>query len=286
MQEVSVTLLLNGGHSRTLAMKPEDPLLHALLTTIQEKGAGQWPSRPYHLRLDEGRQSLIFAGADLVGLITDPPIQVQAAPRPAAAIAASGPVKSRYALIENFLAPEQHRALLEYVGREQGRFADSTVSTNDPDYRRSKILYEFPEFAELFRRKVAAAAPQVLPALGMQPFPVHSIEAQLTAHNDGNYFRLHNDSGSPDTATRALTYVYYFHNEPKRYSGGEFRLYDSVLADGRYGCGPVAGDIEPKNNSVLFFASHCHHEVLPVRVPSNRFEDGRFTVNGWVRRAA
>jgi SM-20-related protein len=283
MQEVSVTLLLNGGHSRTLTMKPEDPLLRALLASIQEKGAGQRSSRPFHLRVEEGRQSLIFSGADLVGLITDPPITVQAAPKPAAEPLE---LKSRYLLLEDFLAPEQHRALLEYVVRRQDQFADSTVSTNDPDYRRSKILYEFPEFADLFRRKVAEAMPGVLPALGMQSFPVRDIEAQLTAHNDGNYFRLHNDSGSPDTANRALTYVYYFHNEPKGYSGGEFRLYDSVLANGRYACGPRAGDIEPKNNSILFFASYCHHEVLPVRVPSCRFEDGRFTVNGWIRRAA
>jgi SM-20-related protein len=285
MQEVKVTLLLSGGHSRTVTMRPEDPLLHSLLTSVHEKSAGQRPARPYHLRIEEGRQSLIFAGADLVGLITEPPITVQAAPRPAAPGEGSV-VKSPYLLLENFLAPEQHRELLDYVAREQGRFADSKVSTNDPDYRRSKILFDFPEFADLVRRKVAGAMPRVLSALGMQSFPVGDIEAQMTAHNDGNYFRLHNDSGSPDTASRALTYVYYFHNEPKRYGGGAFRLYDSVIADGRYGCGSHACDIEPTNNSVLFFASHCHHEVLPVRVPTGRFEDGRFTINGWIRRAA
>jgi Rps23 Pro-64 3,4-dihydroxylase Tpa1-like proline 4-hydroxylase len=285
MQEISVTLLLNGGHSRTLSMKPDDPLLPAFLASIHERNSGSRAARPFHLRLDDGRQSLIFSGADLVGLVTDPPISVRATP---AGNAGAEPtmVKSRYVLLENFLPPEQHRALLAYVGREAGRFVDSTVTTDDANYRRSKVLHEFPEFADLFRRRVADAMPQVLRALAMQAFPVQQIEAQLTAHNDGNYFRLHNDSGSPHTLSRALTYVYYFHNEPKAYSGGEFRMYDSVLSNGRYACGAAAADIEPRNNSVLFFASHCHHEVLPVRVPSGRFEDGRFTVNGWVRRAA
>jgi Rps23 Pro-64 3,4-dihydroxylase Tpa1-like proline 4-hydroxylase len=285
MQEISVTLLLNGGHSRTLSMKPDDPLLPAFLASIHDRNAANRPARPFHLRLDNGRQSLIFSGADLVGLVTDPPIAIRATPTEGAG-GEPAVVKSRYVLLENFLAPEQHQALLAYVGREAGRFVDSTVTTDDANYRRSKVLHAFPEFADLFRRKVAEAIPQVLPVLAMPPFPVQQIEAQLTAHNDGNYFRLHNDSGSADTVSRALTYVYYFHNEPKAYSGGEFRMYDSVLSNGRYGCGAAAADIEPRNNSVLFFASHCHHEVLPVRVPSGRFEDGRFTVNGWVRRAA
>jgi Rps23 Pro-64 3,4-dihydroxylase Tpa1-like proline 4-hydroxylase len=285
MQEINVTLLLNGGHSRTLAMNPDDPLLRAFIASIHERNAATRPARPFHLRVDGGRQSLIFSGADLVGLVTDPPIAI----RPTAADGAGGDatvVKSRYVLLENFLPPEQHEALLAYVGREAGRFVDSTVTTDDANYRRSKVLHQFPDFAELFRRKVAEAMPRVLPVLAMPSFPVQEIEAQLTAHNDGNYFRLHNDSGSPETLSRALTYVYYFHNEPKAYSGGEFRMHDSVLSNGRYGCGAAAADIEPRNNSVLFFASHCHHEVLPVRVPSGRFEDGRFTVNGWVRRAA
>jgi Rps23 Pro-64 3,4-dihydroxylase Tpa1-like proline 4-hydroxylase len=112
------------------------------------------------------------------------------------------------------------------------------------------------------------------------------LEAQLTAHTDGAYFKLHNDSGSPDTASRKLTFVYYFHAEPKRWSGGEFQMYDSRIENGCYACDGASDRIEPENNSVLFFESHCHHEVLPVSVASRRFADGRFAVNGWVRRAA
>jgi Rps23 Pro-64 3,4-dihydroxylase Tpa1-like proline 4-hydroxylase len=289
-EQVSVTLLLGGGHSRTLALHRQDPLLGSLLSAIHAKARGQLGQvPPYHIRLDGGQQSLVFSASDLMGVITDPPLVIEAAPRPApaAAVEASTPavVKSRYVLLENFLAPAEHAELLRLLEAEEKRFVDSSVSTNDPDYRRSKILYDVPEVARLFRERIAAVAPSVMKELGIPAFQRGETEVQLTAHNDGNYFKLHNDSGSADTATRGLTYVYYFFNEPKAFAGGQFRLYDSVIAENQYRCGPHAVDIDPKNNSVLLFAPHCHHEVLPVRCPSKRFRDGRFTVNGWVRRA-
>jgi hypothetical protein len=44
----------------------------------------------------------------------------------------------------------------------------------------------------------------VLRKLNIPSFPLGEIEAQLTMHNDNNFYKLHNDSGSPDTATRFL----------------------------------------------------------------------------------
>jgi SM-20-related protein len=86
------------------------------------------------------------------------------------------------------------------------------------------------------------------------------------------------------TRERTLSYVFYFHKEPKGFRGGEFRLYHSRITEGRYECGEPVVDIAPINNSILFFLSYRHHEVLPVHCPSRRFADGRFTINGWVRQ--
>jgi SM-20-related protein len=283
--EVKVTLLLGGGHRETVTMSPQDPMLRALLTTIQDKSRGVAEHRPYHIRIDGGRRSLVFSGIDLVGVQTDPPLAIQVA-GPVSGAAETPVQKSRYVIAENFLPPEQHRALLALVAREEARFVDTSVSTNDPDYRRSKVLHEAPEVHELFRTRMRELAPRLMAELGIPPFHLGDVEVQVTAHNDGNYFKLHNDSGSPDTATRGLTYVYYFFNEPKAFTGGELRLYDSIVKDGYYQCGPQAADVDPKNNSVIFFAPYVHHEVLKVSVPSKAFHDGRFTVNGWLRRAA
>jgi SM-20-related protein len=279
--QVKVTLLLGGGHRETVALARQEPLLRQLIAALQAKGRGELPT--FNVRIEEGRQSLVFSAMDLAGIITDPPIAFEAPQAPAQVPPI---VKSRYKLFENFLSPDEHKALLELVAREQNRFVDSSVSTNDADYRRSKVLHDIPEVQKLFREKLTPAAPRLMQDLGIAPFQVGDVEVQLTAHGDGNYFKLHNDSGSPDTATRGLTYVYYFFNEPKRFSGGALRMYDSVIKNNQYHCGPHAADIEPTNNSIIFFAPHLHHEVLPVRVPSDEFRDYRFTVNGWLRRAA
>jgi Rps23 Pro-64 3,4-dihydroxylase Tpa1-like proline 4-hydroxylase len=125
----------------------------------------------------------------------------------------------------------------------------------------------------------------VIARLGIASFPIGQIESQLTAHNDGHYYKAHNDSGSPDTASRELTYVYYFNREPKQFSGGELRIYDSRIENNFFIKAESYKTIEPINNSIVFFLSRYIHEVLPIRCPSQQFADSRFTINGWVRRA-
>jgi SM-20-related protein len=273
--QVSVTLLLGGGHSHTLTMHQQEPLLQALLSTLHTKGTGQiQPAHPYRIPLDEGRRSLVFAPGDLVGVITDPPVALE--PR----VPANPAERAHYAVCKNFLPPAAHADLLQFVASAEGDFVDSTVSTGDPEYRQSKILHHFPRLAGLFRERLRVAAPQILQAIGMAPFDITQIECQLTAHNHGNYFKRHNDNGSPDTATRVLSYVYYFNREPKAFDGGLFRLFSGDALDD----GGRSVDIEPENNSILFFASQLLHEVTPVTCPSQQFMDGRFTVNGWFRR--
>jgi len=292
--EISVTVLLNGGHSRTLFFKPADPMLGALLSAMHQKGqspgTGQAP-RLFNMRVDEGRHSFVFASTDLVALLIDPPLVTETEIKPPVVpiqrrSTGEGTIaKSPHALLENFVDPALLAELLSFVAAQEKKFTSSSVSTNDEDYRRSLVLHEFPRFSELFRDRIRSLTPWLAGTLGLGTFPIGDIECQLTAHNDGHYFRLHNDNGSPDTLARAISYVFYFNNEPKGFSGGEFRLYDSRIANGRYECGDAVADIEPKNNSILFFPSHCHHEVLPVRCTSKQFSDSRFTINGWVRRA-
>jgi SM-20-related protein len=290
--EVNVTLLLNGGHTRTLYLRRKDPLLTSLLSSIGEKSyGGGRPARPFNIQLDQGRSSIIFSSTDLVGLITDPPMLNDNGPRQPVLQAALGPAeraageKSPYLLLENFIDPGIHAELLKFVVAREPDFAAASVPAQDAEFRRSQVLHDFPQFAGLFGDRVRSLQPQLAVAFGMGEFPVDDIECQLSAHNDGDYFQLRNDNGSPGTVERAISYVYYFHNEPKSFTGGEFRLYNSRIANGRYECGEPAAEIVPKNNSILFFPSHCHHEGLPVRCPSNRFVDSRFTINGWVRRA-
>ena len=93
---------------------------------------------------------------------------------------------------------------------------------------------------------------------------------QITASNDGDYFRLHQDGGPDDT--REITFVYFLHGEPRPFSGGELKIRDSTVM--------------PLGDTLVLFPSCSVHEVLPVQVPSRQFADSRFTVNGWIHRGA
>jgi len=131
---------------------------------------------------------------------------------------------------------------------------------------------------------IQSVALDIFRTLELPPFSVDYIESQLTAHNDGNYYKVHNDNGSSNTATRELTYVYYFHREPKPFLGGELVIYDSKIENTYYVNADSFKTIEPRNNSIVFFLSRYMHEVLPVSCLSRSFQDSRFTINGWIHR--
>ncbi|MGB3405271.1 MAG: 2OG-Fe(II) oxygenase [Microcoleaceae cyanobacterium] len=188
--------------------------------------------------------------------------------------------------IEQFLTPEENQKALDIALNQADDFVGSKTTTQASNYRRSSILYAtlFAEYYEFMRQKLLNTLPDVLQKLNHPTFEVSQVEMQLTAHNDGCFYKIHNDSGSEKTATRTLTYVYYFHQEPKNFSGGELRLYETELKAGVATTNGQYKTIQPKNNSIVFFDSRCKHEVMPVKCPSQKFEDGRFTLNGWLRR--
>ncbi len=283
-QDVKVKLLLTGGHQYTLYLKPDDPLLHSLMTVIVARSQQQETNLSYlfQIPVEQGRAALSFPSEHLVALVTEPPVYWQQPEAIQPQI--TDVIESEYVQIDNFLTVEEHKKLLDYVVKRESAFVPTSTSTGDLDYRRSMILHSFPEFSQLVVNRIQAILPDVFRKLNLSLFPVAEIEAQLTSHNDGNYYKVHNDNGSPDTATREFTYVYYFYREPKSFSGGELVIYDSKIENNFYVQADSYKIVEPRNNSIVFFMSRYLHEVLPVSCPSKAFADSRFTINGWVRR--
>lgn len=284
-KDVKVQLLLTGGHQYTVYLKSDAPVLHSLLTTIVARAYKQESAchTLFQIPIDAGHSALCFSSDNLVGVVTEPPIWVQQ-------IEDIKPVSpnildSNYIQIDNFLTQKEHERLNKYVLDKKSSFVPTSTSTKDEDYRRSMVLYSFPEFSELIIKRIQEIIPDVISKLGLPSFAVSEIESQLTAHNDGNYYKMHNDNGSPETATRELTYVYYFYREPKAFSGGELIIYDSKIENNFYVNAESFKTVEPRNNSIVFFISRYMHEVKPVICPSKAFADSRFTINGWVRRA-
>jgi SM-20-related protein len=278
--EISVTLLLNGGHIRTLYLRRRDPLLSSLVSSISEKSyGGGRPARPFNIRLDEGRRSIMFSSTDLVGLVTDPPLQGERDQRSAAMPAAirtgvePAAEKSPYLLLENFVEAQVHAELLKFVLAHEADFATAA-------FGRPPLLPGFQAFSDLFRESVRSLVPQLVTAFGIGAFAVGEIDCALAVQRDGAGLGRQSQDGS----VGVINFLYTFHGEAGEFSGGEFRLYGGRIGEARpEGAAPVA-EIRPKNNSILLFPSQCPHEVLPLRCPTNRFAEARFAVFGTVRR--
>lgn len=295
---VWLTLLLQGGQRESLSLEADSPLFDKLRDTLT--GSLEYPLL-FQIPIREGAALLTVHSSQVIGAITEPPmpltLQMQQPNPPPEAKPERAPLNihaggtgfpeglspSRAARIENVLTPEQHKALVQYATRNRQIFSDSTTSTGANDYRESVVCYSFPPFDDLLRHRVQMLAPKVAAQLGLE-VPGEDIEIQLTAHNDGNYYRVHNDSSGEGFTHRLISFVYYFHRTPKSFSGGELRIYDRDVKDGMLRPAATWKDIQPLDNSLVFFDSRDMHEVMPVVCPSKAFGDGRFTINGWLAK--
>jgi SM-20-related protein len=188
-----------------------------------------------------------------------------------------------YVRVPDFLKQDENTAVLDYALSRRSSFDMSHVETEVPDYRHSHVLFDLGDLNIDLEDRIYGILPDVINYLGIKIPAAFRLETQLTTHNDGGYFKAHNDNGSPRTADRFLTYVYYFHHEPAAFAGGELRLYDSKVEANRWIAVDTFAEIKPENNTLLLFPSRLFHEVMPISCGSRDFADGRFTLNGWAR---
>lgn len=197
---------------------------------------------------------------------------------------------------KDFLTKRELRSLTKYVLAHEADFTPSTVvpdgvpdAETDFSYRKSRVLYDLGEYGTLIQERLLALLPEVLTRFQRAEFPIATVDIQTTASNNGDFFKVHRDNSAVeplDIPLREVTYVYYFNTEPKAFSGGQLRLYNSKDGEVQNSGQQSAKTITPRQNTLVLFPSFYDHEVLPVRCPTGKFANSRFTVNGWVIRAA
>ena len=198
------------------------------------------------------------------------------------AAAAPRTIRHPVVIVDGLLGDAEWSPLLARVLASEAQFQPSATHDARADYRHSLVLNPPPDLVEPVVRRVRSLTPDVLPELRVQPITVGVVEAQVTASIDGSFFGVHTDADRQKVPKRYLTYVYYFNRQPKAFSGGELRVYDDVLRNGKLARGETFQTIEPLHNRLVLFWARTMHEVMPVRMPSKHFADARFTVNGWV----
>ncbi|GAA3997006.1 2OG-Fe(II) oxygenase [Sphingomonas humi] len=198
--------------------------------------------------------------------------------------------------VPDFLAGHEHRALLDWVISAKELFRPATItheSKVDPTRRISLTTAKLGGLEPMLRERMLDALPRLMADTGTAGPPPTSLELELAAHGDGAYFRPHTDIqvgrgrhpvGAKPGEDRVLSAVYYFHVEPKAFSGGELRLFSFGPTPEDDDNDRTHVDVEPAQNLLVAFPSWAPHEVRPVSCPGNRFEQFRFSLNCWYCR--
>ena len=169
-------------------------------------------------------------------------------------------------------------------GGKDKKFRNNTVAYYDVIYQQDRSFSKLlTKIDELF------ATNEFKEVLSSSPHPVNNFiqsnyhETQVSRYGDeGQKYNYHVDSFADNK--RQLTMVYYFHEEPKKYTGGELSITRSPIYRGkRMDKSQEEITITPENNMALIFGGTTPHFVHPTKSPKT-FGKGRFSVNCWIGR--
>jgi SM-20-related protein len=282
-RDIRLKICLSGGREHEVILREDAPELLTLFTALSSP---QGKSRLVQLPLEGGKVACSFQSSQLVSIVSSPPVVV---PQEVARVSrASRPLslrRPRFVIVDDFLSQREHDELLAYALISEDHFQAGTVASYEPDVRQNQVILNFGDsvHSRLIANRLLIWFPLLVKTLGMKVFPLEQIESQLTAAGDGYYFKAHTDQapGVP----RALSCVYYLHREPRGFSGGELRLYDSIGEGGPWRAADTFTTLAPVANRLVVFPSEEFHEAMPVRCPSKEFADSRFAVTAWLHRA-
>jgi len=179
--------------------------------------------------------------------------------------------------MRDFLAPEDRRRLLDHALASKDALKNSS----------SLPANGLEELSDLFDRRLRAILPSVRQELGISWFPLGKIEHGLTVLSRTDLYEPNTKtSGASVVASGRVCCVYYFFASPRRFTGGELKLYDSWVMDAARSTAPSCTTLVPGDNSVVFFPYDASHKVSLVRPNSDAFGDNCFAVTIWVHEGA
>ncbi len=184
---------------------------------------------------------------------------------------------------DDFLDRESNKSALDYAFSTEKTFTRAGLHRNNYinlNHRTNLMTYDVGNPGNSLLAVVRDNLPFICDCLNLSTINVNAIHLKITAYLNGHFFRAHQDKGE-GYANRLITFVYFFHQEPKPYKGGDLLLYDSRMSPRMYKRN-LFTRIIPQNNSIVFFPSEYFHEVLPVETHDKDFRSSRFTMTGHI----
>jgi SM-20-related protein len=191
-------------------------------------------------------------------------------------------VTPAYFCMDNAFPDDLADAILTLALASQGEFVHTSTFGSEVNqgrsFRRSLMLPNaLGPLQRQFEQHQRDLFARMCQACGMAPFVISELDIEFVAHRNGHFYRPHLDIrfgpgiDKADTA-RTLSAVYYVHRQPPGFSGGQLRLLNLDGSD---------EVVEARHNRLVAFPSILPHEVLPIAVPGDNWDDARFSVNCW-----
>jgi len=191
------------------------------------------------------------------------------------------------AIVDNAFPQKFPTAIIDHSRKNRDFFEPSVILDGKvTDQRRSQTCAPIEDLKSSLQRAISERFADICAALSIEPFQLLYIEAQLTFHQNGDFFRAHRDNRGLITRSRLVSYVYYFRTDAASFTGGQLRMHKTDDPTAREpDAGGVYIDVEPAHNRIVFFLSDNLHEVLEIHSEGADFLDGRGSIVGWLRTA-
>jgi Rps23 Pro-64 3,4-dihydroxylase Tpa1-like proline 4-hydroxylase len=190
-------------------------------------------------------------------------------------------------VIDDFLSSTFLSDLLSHTLENQNKFRMANVNLKNsyyaPDKRLTHVCFELGKFKAHFLDFMSNNIDYFKTLLSIPDFNYAESEIKLTNHLDGGFFQPHADNKEMfGDSKRVISWLYYFHQVPKVFEGGELLAFDSNIEQQEYNTHKFT-KIEPINNRFVAFPSCFYHAVTPTLLADNQFSNGRMAVAGHIR---
>lgn len=195
--------------------------------------------------------------------------------------ARSGPVL----VVRDFLPSDARDTVFEALIRREHEFAPNTTAGRD-----GLVLRSFEESA-IVTDAIRARFDEFVAAFAELGAPVDDVtlceleDATATASGHGSFHAAHIDNdpfgGVPAGVSRRISFTWHAFREPKRFEGGDLRIWDHAEIPSSRGPWTPAATSRIHacvDNTLVVFSSYSLHEVVTVRAHGGEFADRRFAV--------
>lgn len=200
------------------------------------------------------------------------------------------PQPAPFSIFDDFLTQDEREHFWRLALKSEDAFLEAGFERKGEQVveRQSRMTSVFKlETADklLFHGKLQPLLDDLLLLFSIPAMPHKEIETKMTAHSQGGFFGIHQDGFKDHGGSeRYLSWIYYFHPQPKRYAGGDLILFDSnrQRENHRFDDAKYTRYVTV-DNQLVCFPSCFFHAVTPVELLRPDFECNRFAISGHVR---